>query len=99
MKCELLGYISNINVAKWSSTLFFFPVIAAAKILTVTAAMFALLGIQRETLCLKVNFISMTRILAVAGNVSGIGNIATFAIPETQMQDRSVKSYTQEIRY
>ena len=28
--------------------------------------------------------------LAVAGNVSGIGDLATFAIPETQMQDRSV---------
>ena len=27
--------------------------------------------------------------LAVAGNVSGIGDLATFAIPETQMQDRS----------
>ena len=24
------------------------------------------------------------------GNVSGIGDLATFAIPETQMQDRSV---------
>ena len=28
--------------------------------------------------------------LAVAGNVSGVGDLATFAIPETQMQDRSV---------
>ena len=28
--------------------------------------------------------------LAVAGNVSGIGDLATFAIPETRMQDRSV---------
>ena len=28
--------------------------------------------------------------LAVAGNVDGIGNLATFSIPETQMEDRSV---------
>ena len=28
--------------------------------------------------------------LAVAGNVDGIGNIATFSIPESQVQDRSV---------
>ena len=28
--------------------------------------------------------------LVVARNVDGIGNIATFSIPETQMQDRSV---------
>ena len=28
--------------------------------------------------------------LAVAGNVSGIGDLASFSIPETQMQDRSV---------
>ena len=28
--------------------------------------------------------------LAVAGNVSGIGDLATFPIPEMQMQDRSV---------
>ena len=28
--------------------------------------------------------------LAVVGNVSGIGDLAIFAIPETQMQDRSV---------
>ena len=28
--------------------------------------------------------------LAVAGNVSGVGDLTTFAIPETQMQDRSV---------
>ena len=28
--------------------------------------------------------------LAVAGNVDGIGDLATFSIPETQMQDRSV---------
>ena len=28
--------------------------------------------------------------LAVAGNVSGIGDLATFSIQETQMQDRSV---------
>ena len=28
--------------------------------------------------------------LALVGNVDGIGNLATFSIPETQMQDRSV---------
>ena len=28
--------------------------------------------------------------LAVEGNVSGIGDLATFSIPETQMEDRSV---------
>ena len=28
--------------------------------------------------------------LAVAGNVSGIGDLASFSIPETQMQDRLV---------
>ena len=28
--------------------------------------------------------------LAVAGNVDGIDNLATFSIPETQMEDRSV---------
>ena len=28
--------------------------------------------------------------LVVAGNISGIGDLATFSIPETQMQDRSV---------
>ena len=28
--------------------------------------------------------------LAVAGNVSGVGDLATFSIPEMQMQDRSV---------
>ena len=28
--------------------------------------------------------------LAVVGNVYGIGDLATFAIPETQMQDRLV---------
>ena len=28
--------------------------------------------------------------LAIAGNVDGIGSLATFSIPETQMQDRSV---------
>ena len=28
--------------------------------------------------------------LAVARNVDGIGDLATFSIPETQMQDRSV---------
>ena len=27
---------------------------------------------------------------ALAGNVDGIGNLATFSIPETQMQHRSV---------
>ena len=27
---------------------------------------------------------------AVAGNVDGIGNLATFSIPESQVQDRSV---------
>ena len=90
MKFELLGYISNINVAKWSSTLFFFPVIAAAKILTVTAAMFSLLGIQKRDIVPESQFHFDDQDLAVAGNVSGIGDLATFAIPETQMQDRSV---------
>ena len=28
--------------------------------------------------------------LAVAENVDGIGNLTTFSIPETQMEDRSV---------
>ena len=28
--------------------------------------------------------------LAVVGNVDGIGDLATFSIPETQIQDRSV---------
>ena len=28
--------------------------------------------------------------LAVAGNVSGIADLTTFSIPETQMEDRSV---------
>ena len=64
--------------------------IAAAKILTVTAAMFSLLGIQRETLCLESQFHFDDQDLAVVGNVSGIGDLTTFAIPETQMQDRSV---------
>ena len=78
-----------MNVAKWSSTLFFFPVIAAAKILTVTAAMFSLLGIQRDIVP-ESQFHFDDQDLAVAGNVSGIGDLTTFAIPETQMQDRSV---------
>ena len=29
---------------------------------------------------------------ALAGNVDGIGNLATFSIPETQMQHRSVNN-------
>ena len=64
--------------------------IAAVKILTVTAAIFSLVGIERETSCLKVNLILDDQDLAVAGNVSGIGDLASFSIPETQMQDRSV---------
>ena len=47
----------------FKSSLLIFPVIAAAaKIMTVTAAMFSLVGIKRDTSCLKVNLISMTRI-------------------------------------
>ena len=32
--------------------------------------------------------------LSVTGNVSGIGDLATFSIPETQIQDRSVNQYS-----
>ena len=90
MEFELLGYISNINVAKWSSTLFFFPVIAAVKILTVTAAMFFTSGNTKRDIVPESQFHFDDQDLAVAGNVSGIGDMTTFAIPETQMQDRSV---------
>ena len=88
MKFELLGYISNINVAKWSSTLFFFPVIAAVKILTVSAVLFSLVG--KKTVVPESQFHFDQPDPAVAGNVDGIGNIATFSIPESQVQDRSV---------
>ena len=64
--------------------------IAAAKILTVTAAMFSLVGIERDSVVPESQFDFDDQDLAVVGNVDGIGNLATFSIPETQMEDRSV---------
>ena len=61
---------------------------AAAKIMTVTAAMFSLVGIKRGHVMSESQFDFDDQDLAVAGNVDGIGNLATFSIPETQMEDR-----------
>ena len=63
---------------------------AAAKIMTVTAAMFSLVGIRKRHVVPESQFDFDDQDLAVVGNVDGIGNLATFSIPETQMEHRSV---------
>ena len=64
--------------------------IAAAKILTVTSSHVFTSGNTKRDIVPESQFDFDDQDLAVVGNVSGIGDLATFAIPETQMQDRSV---------
>ena len=85
MKFELLGYISNINVAKWSSTSD-----SSSEDTNSNSSHVFTSGKTKRDIVPESLFHFDDQDLAIAGNVSGIGDLATFAIPETQMQDRSV---------
>ena len=61
--------------------------IVAVKILTVSAVVFTC---GQKTVVPESQFHFDQLDPAVVGNVDGIGNLATFSIPETQVQHRSV---------
>ena len=90
MKFELLGYISNINVEKRSSTLFLLPSDSSSEDTNSNSSNVFTSGNTKRDIMPESQFDFDDQNLAVAGNVSVIGDLATFAIPETQMQDRSV---------
>ena len=98
MKFELLGYISNINVLK--AVLYSFSSSSDSSSSEETdsdSSHVFTCGNRKRHIVPESQFDFDDQDLAVAGNVDGIGNLATFSIPETQMEDRSVKSYTLEI--